>query len=55
MVDTMLKTETSPVKGALEQLSVSDLKSISCSLEGTDDKMVIKRWTPTWTSWWKPC
>jgi hypothetical protein len=42
MVDTMLKTETSPVKGALEQLSVSDLKSISCSLEGTDDKMVIK-------------
>jgi hypothetical protein len=42
MIDTMLKIETSPVKGALEQLSVSDLKSIGCTLDDTEDKIVIK-------------
>ena len=42
MVDTMLKTDTSPVKAALEQLSVSDLKGIACTLEGSGDKILIK-------------
>ncbi len=42
LVDTMLKIETSPVKASLEQLSVSDLKSIACTMEGSGDKLLIK-------------
>ncbi|MCX5785698.1 MAG: hypothetical protein NTX59_08405 [Elusimicrobia bacterium] len=40
--DTLLKTETTPVKASLAQLSAAELKSISCRLEGTDDKLLIK-------------
>jgi len=40
--DTMLSVETTPVKGALEQLSATELKSIACTLSGAGDAMVIK-------------
>lgn len=40
--DTLLKTETHPVKASLALLTVAELKSIGCALDGTEDKMVIK-------------
>ena len=40
--DTMLITETKPIKKTLEQLSGKELQSIGCTLENTGDKLLIK-------------
>lgn len=40
--DVLVATIEKPVRKALQQLSVQQLKSIGCQVEGTDDVVVIK-------------
>ena len=40
--DVLVATTEKPVKKALQQLSVKELQSIGCQVEGTDDVVVIK-------------
>lgn len=40
--DVLVATKETPVKKALAQLSVKDLKSIGCTVEDTDDVVVIR-------------
>ena len=41
-VDTLIKTEESPVKSALLNLSTADLKKIGCTVTDTGDKVLVK-------------
>jgi hypothetical protein len=40
--DVLIKTTHKPIKKALEQLDVSDLKKVGCRVEATGDVVVIK-------------
>lgn len=40
--DTLIKTSEAPVKGALAQLSVPELKKIGCTVIDSGDEVVIK-------------
>lgn len=42
LADTLIKTTKKPIKKALENLDVSDLKRIGCTVEATGDEVVIK-------------
>jgi hypothetical protein len=41
-VDVLVATRETPVKAALSQLAVADLKRLGVTVEGTDDVVVIK-------------
>ena len=40
--ELLIKTTKKPIKGAIEDLDVSDLKKIGCRVEATSDVVVIK-------------
>ncbi len=41
-VDVLVKTTSKPVKAALKQLTVQQLKSIGCTVEETGDQVVVR-------------
>lgn len=42
LVDQLIKTEETPLKGGLQQLTVQQLKSIGCQVQEAGDRVVIR-------------
>ena len=40
--ESMIRTEEKPIRKALAELSVSELRRIGCTVEDTDDQVIIK-------------
>jgi hypothetical protein len=42
LADTLIKTDKKPIKTALKNLSVKELKAIGCTVEETGDQVVVR-------------